>query len=126
MAVLHTPGPREKASRASSLEPPCAGRYLSLVDVARPHRARGRYYFHNCIDDQVYTRARLSKADGVPTGDVLRRLDERWDVVLVGDAAMHPAEPLEPNGAIDFRTPRPRPASSGSSASRSTSTATSG
>jgi uncharacterized protein with von Willebrand factor type A (vWA) domain len=34
----------------------------------------------------------------VPTGDLLRRLDERWKVAIVGDAAMHPAELLEPNG----------------------------
>jgi uncharacterized protein with von Willebrand factor type A (vWA) domain len=34
---------------------------------------------------------------------VLRRLDSRWKVAIVGDAAMHPAELMEPNGNIDPR-----------------------
>jgi uncharacterized protein with von Willebrand factor type A (vWA) domain len=61
------------------------------------------YYFHNCIYDHVYTGARLARADAVPTGDVLRKLDSRWKCVIVGDAAMHPAELLEPYGGIDPR-----------------------
>jgi uncharacterized protein with von Willebrand factor type A (vWA) domain len=61
------------------------------------------YYFHNCIYDHVYTAARLSQADAVPTADVLRKLDSRWKCVIVGDAAMHPAELLEPYGNIDAR-----------------------
>jgi len=61
------------------------------------------YYFHNCIYDHVYRRARLAREDQVPTGDLLRRLDSRWKVVIVGDAAMHPAELLEPHGSIDPR-----------------------
>ena len=39
----------------------------------------------------------------MPTGDVLRKLDSRWKCVIVGDAAMHPAELLEPYGNIDPR-----------------------
>jgi len=61
------------------------------------------YYFHNCVYDHVYTRARLSRADAIPTGDVLRKLDSRWKCVIVGDAAMHPAELFEPFGNIDPR-----------------------
>ncbi len=61
------------------------------------------YYFHNCVYDHVYTRARLSRADAIPTGDVLRKLDSRWKCVVVGDAAMHPAELFEPFGNIDPR-----------------------
>jgi uncharacterized protein len=41
--------------------------------------------------------------DEIATGDVLRRLDSRWKVAIVGDAAMHPAELMEPNGNIDPR-----------------------
>ncbi len=45
----------------------------------------------------------MLSADALPTADVLRRLDGRWKVVLVGDAAMHPAELLEPYGNVDPR-----------------------
>ena len=67
------------------------------------------YYFHNCIYDHVYTSARMTRADAVPTGDVLRKLDSRWKCVIVGDAAMHPAELLEPYGNIDPRRTSPTP-----------------
>ena len=45
------------------------------------------YYFHNCIYDHVYAKARMARGDAVPTGDVLRKLDSRWKCVIVGDAA---------------------------------------
>jgi uncharacterized protein with von Willebrand factor type A (vWA) domain len=61
------------------------------------------YYFHNCIYDHLYTSALMTRAHAVPTGDVLRKLDSRWKCVIVGDAAMHPAELLEPYGSIDPR-----------------------
>ena len=61
------------------------------------------YYFHNCIYDHVYAKARMARGDAVPTGDVLRKLDSRWKCVIVGDAAMHPAELLENYGSIDPR-----------------------
>lgn len=67
------------------------------------------YYFHNCIYDEVYQAARMTRADAVPTGDVLRSLDSRWKVAIVGDAAMHPAELLEPFGNIDPRRATPTP-----------------
>jgi uncharacterized protein len=51
----------------------------------------------------------MTRADAVPTGDVLRRLDNRWKVAVVGDAAMHPAELLEPHGNIDPRRTSPTP-----------------
>ncbi|HLK10287.1 MAG TPA: VWA domain-containing protein [Candidatus Binatia bacterium] len=78
-------------------------RLLSALHEERGLRAFVAYYFHNCVYDHVYTRARLAHTDAVPTADVLRRLDERWKVLLLGDAAMHPAELLEPYGNIDPR-----------------------
>jgi hypothetical protein len=82
---------------------------LTVLHDERGLRALETYYFHNCVYDHVYTRARLTGADAVPTGDLLRRLDDRWKVVLVGDAAMHPAELLEPFGGIDPRVTSPTP-----------------
>ena len=84
-------------------------RLLTALHEERGLREFEPYYFHNCVYDHVYRDARLSPADAVPTGDVLRRLDARWKVLLVGDAAMHPAELLEPYGGIDPRITTPTP-----------------
>lgn len=72
------------------------------------HEERGlqsfeSYYFHNCVYDAVFQRASLRRDAAIPTGDLMRRLDSRWKLVVVGDAAMHPAELLEPYGCIDPR-----------------------
>jgi hypothetical protein len=76
---------------------------LTALHEERGLRAFEPYYFHNCVYDHIYTKARMLTADAIPTADVLRRLDARWKVVLVGDAAMHPAELLEPFGNVDPR-----------------------
>jgi len=60
-------------------------------------------YFHNCVYDVVYSSASMRRSEEMPTADLLRRLDERWKLLIVGDAAMHPAELLEPYGNIDPR-----------------------
>jgi uncharacterized protein with von Willebrand factor type A (vWA) domain len=78
-------------------------RLLTALHEERGLRDFRPYYFHNCIYDHVFTSARMTRADAVPTGDVLRRLDNRWKVLVVGDASMHPAELLEPYGNIDPR-----------------------
>jgi uncharacterized protein len=76
---------------------------LTALHEERGLRAFEPYYFHNCVYDHLYTRARMLSADAVPTADVLRRLDDRWKLVVVGDAAMHPSELLEAYGNIDPR-----------------------
>ncbi|MFQ5665409.1 MAG: VWA domain-containing protein [Candidatus Binatia bacterium] len=76
---------------------------LTALHEDRSLRDFRPYYFHNCVYDYLYTGARMTRADAVPTGDVLRRLPGRWKVAVVGDAAMHPAELLEPYGNIDPR-----------------------
>jgi uncharacterized protein with von Willebrand factor type A (vWA) domain len=76
---------------------------LTALHDERGLRDFEAYYFHNCIYESVYRSARLLRDDAVPTADVLRRLDSRWKVVVVGDAAMHPAELFEPHGNIDPR-----------------------
>jgi len=76
---------------------------LTALHDERGLRDFETYYFHNCVYDSVYRSGRLMQNDAVPTADVLRRLDGRWKLVLVGDAAMHPAELLEPHGNIDPR-----------------------
>jgi uncharacterized protein len=76
---------------------------LTAMHEERGLRDFQAYYFHNCIYDHVYSSARMTRNDAVPTGDLLRKLDSRWKVALVGDAAMHPAELVEPYGGIDPR-----------------------
>jgi len=84
-------------------------RLLTALHEERSLRAFTAYYFHNCVYDHVYTNARLMRADAVPTADILRRLDSRWKVALVGDASMHPVELLDPHGSIDPRVTSPTP-----------------
>jgi uncharacterized protein with von Willebrand factor type A (vWA) domain len=76
---------------------------LTALHEERGLREFEAYYFHNCVYENVYRSARLLREDAVPTADVLRRLGAQWKVVLVGDAAMHPAELLDPHGNIDPR-----------------------
>lgn len=76
---------------------------LTALHEERSLRDFQAYYFHNCVYDAVYSNARMTRAAAIPTADVLRRFDSRWKVALVGDAAMHPAELLEPYGGIDPR-----------------------
>jgi len=78
-------------------------RLLTALHEERGLRDFEAYYFHNCVYDMVGTTADLYTRDAVPTGDVLRRFDERWKVLFVGDAAMHPAELMSPRGNINPR-----------------------
>lgn len=61
------------------------------------------YYFHNCIYEMVGTSADLYRKDAVTVASLLRKYDERWKVVIVGDASMHPAELLQERGNINPR-----------------------
>jgi hypothetical protein len=78
-------------------------RLLTALHEERGLRSFESLYFHNTIYDTLYTSGQLLRGHEVATGDVLRRLDARWKVIIVGDAAMHPAELLEPHGNIDPR-----------------------
>src|SRR5262249_11566589 len=76
---------------------------LTALHEERGLRDFQAYYFHNTVSDHLYTRARMLRVDEIATPDVLRRLDGRWKLAVVGDASMHPAELLEPEGNIDPR-----------------------
>jgi uncharacterized protein with von Willebrand factor type A (vWA) domain len=78
-------------------------RLLTALHEERGLRDFRAYYFHNCIYEKVYEDARLLRDSAVPTGDLMRKLDERWKVVIVGDAAMHPHELMSAYGNIDPR-----------------------
>jgi len=76
---------------------------LTALHEERALREFRAFYFHNCIYDAVFERAAMHRADAVPTSDLVRKYDERWKLLVVGDGAMHPAELLEPYGCIDPR-----------------------
>jgi len=78
-------------------------RLLTALHEERGLREFRPYYFHNCVYDMVCENASLYRKDSINTGDLLRRLDERWKVVIIGDAAMHPSELLSPRGNINPR-----------------------
>lgn len=65
------------------------------------------YYFHNCIYESVYEDARFHRA--VPVTELLATSDSHERLVVVGDAAMHPSELLDPGGSIYFYTRNPTP-----------------
>ena len=78
-------------------------RLLTALHEERQLRDFKSYYFHNCVYDRLGTTADLYIKDAIPTGDILRRFDERWKVLIVGDAAMHPGELMNPRGNINPR-----------------------
>lgn len=76
---------------------------LTALHEERGLRDFKAFYFHNCVYERLGTTADLYLKDAVPTGDLLRRFDDRWKVMIVGDAAMHPAELMNPRGNINPR-----------------------
>ena len=76
---------------------------LTALHAERGLRDFQAWYFHNCPYELLGKDARLLRRDAIPTGDLLRKLNSNWKVLFVGDAAMHPAELLEPFGNIDPR-----------------------
>ena len=78
-------------------------RLLTVLHEERGLRDFKAYYFHNCPYELLGKTARLLRREALPTGDLLRTLGARWKVMIVGDAAMHPAELMEPYGNIDPR-----------------------
>jgi len=78
-------------------------RLLTALHEERGLRDFKAYYFHNCVYERVGTTADMYVKDAIPTGDILRRLDERWKVLFVGDAAMHPSELMNERGNINPR-----------------------
>ena len=78
-------------------------RLVTALHEERGLRALRTYYFHNTIYEQLYRDGRIDPQAALPTGDLFRQLDRRWKLLVVGDAAMHPAELIEPYGNIDPR-----------------------
>ncbi|HEX8792050.1 MAG TPA: VWA domain-containing protein [Polyangiaceae bacterium] len=65
---------------------------FSAAKRASNFRELKTYYFHNCVYGRVYETE--SFRDPVIVRDLLLHCTREWKLVMVGDAAMHPAELL--------------------------------
>jgi len=60
------------------------------------------YYFHNCVYDQLYLNAQRNSDEAIDFDDFLRKYDNKYKVVVVGDAAMASWELTERYGSIYY------------------------
>lgn len=60
------------------------------------------FFFHNCIYQYIYEDIVQSEKTKFPTADLMRKYDKNYKLIIVGDAHMHPAELVEPGGAIYY------------------------
>ena len=72
-------------------------RLFSAAKRASNIRELKTYYFHNCVYGRVYETERFSEPQSLD--DLLHELGPAYKLIMVGDAAMHPAELL---GAGDY------------------------
>jgi hypothetical protein len=72
-------------------------RLFSAAKRASNIRQLKTYYFHNCVYGRVYETNHFSEPQELD--ELLHELGPEWKLVMVGDAAMHPAELL---GAGDY------------------------
>ncbi|MCB9724186.1 MAG: VWA domain-containing protein [Spirochaetaceae bacterium] len=78
-------------------------RLLTALHEERGLRDFKAYYFHNCVYERVFETGRLMRKESILTADLLRTYGERWKLLVVGDAAMHPSELESARGNIDPR-----------------------
>ncbi len=78
-------------------------RLLTALHEERGLRDFKAYYFHNCVYERVYETGRLLRSESIMTADLLRTYGERWKLMVIGDAAMHPTELNSARGNINFR-----------------------
>ena len=75
-------------------------RLFSAAHAANHFHTFESRFFHNCVYHRLYTD--IFRGRGEPTHEVLKRLDQRWSVLFVGDAWMSPYELSHPGGAVDL------------------------
>jgi hypothetical protein len=78
-------------------------RLLSALHEERGLRDFKAFYFHNCVYERVFETAQLMRKQSMTTADLLRTYGERWKLMIVGDAAMHPSELTSSRGNINPR-----------------------
>ncbi|MFW7340165.1 hypothetical protein V0R37_01305 [Pollutimonas sp. H1-120] len=59
------------------------------------------YYFHNCPYESLWRNNRRRYAERFDTWDILRKYNDDWRLIIVGDATMSPYEILQPGGSVE-------------------------
>ncbi len=59
------------------------------------------YYFHNCPYESLWQNNRRRTAERFDTWDILRKYNDDWRLIIVGDATMSPYEILQPGGSVE-------------------------
>jgi uncharacterized protein with von Willebrand factor type A (vWA) domain len=75
-------------------------RLFSAAHAANHFKKFEYRFFHNCVYKRLFTDMQVLR--GEPTSEVLKRLDQSWSVVFVGDAWMAPSELAQIGGAIEL------------------------
>lgn len=75
---------------------PLCSRLFQAVSRSNRFKDLKIYYFHNCIDEYLYTTPTLRLKYEVSTRKVLRECDKDYKVILVGDATMDVNELVYP------------------------------
>ena len=58
------------------------------------------YYFHNCIYNYLYDNAERNVDEAIEFEELLKKYDESYRVIIVGDQTMHRSEIVNPHGAL--------------------------
>ncbi|MFX1389962.1 MAG: VWA containing CoxE family protein [Promethearchaeota archaeon] len=58
------------------------------------------YYFHNCIYNYLYDNAERNIDQAIEFEDFLKKYDDSYRVIIVGDQTMHRSEIASPHGAL--------------------------
>ncbi|MFX1573826.1 MAG: VWA domain-containing protein [Promethearchaeota archaeon] len=58
------------------------------------------FYFHNCIYNYLYDNAKRNIDQAIEFEDLLKKYDDSYRVIIVGDQTMHRSELVNPHGAL--------------------------
>lgn len=74
----------------------------SLFSAARSEfKHLEAYYFHNCVYESVWRNNSRRQSERLETWDLLRKYNEDWRIIIVGDATMSPYEIMAPGGSVE-------------------------
>jgi uncharacterized protein with von Willebrand factor type A (vWA) domain len=59
------------------------------------------YYFHNCPYESLWQHNGRRSSERFDTWDILRKYNDDWRLIIVGDATMSPYEILQPGGSVE-------------------------
>jgi len=78
------------------------GRVEELFSAARSEfRNLDVYYFHNCPYESLWQDNRRRAVERFDTWDIVRKYNDDWRLIIVGDATMSPYEILQPGGSVE-------------------------